>query len=71
MMMWYADHVSGWGYLLMTLSMVAFWGLVIAGAVVLVRYLGRSQETGAQRAGGYPYRAADSGRDIGRAIRSR
>lgn len=30
---------GGWSYLLMALNMVAFWGLLIAGAVLLVRYL--------------------------------
>jgi putative membrane protein len=40
--MWYGDHVSGWGYALMTVSMVFFWALVVAGIVALVHYLGRS-----------------------------
>ncbi len=52
-MMWGYDW--GWGaWLAMSLMMVLFWGLVIAGIVVLVRYL-----TGG-RQGGPP--AADSGR---------
>jgi putative membrane protein len=50
MMYWYGDHMSGWGYALMTISMVLFWGLIIAGVVVLVRYLGRGQ----QQAGAAP-----------------
>jgi len=40
--MWYGDHVSGWGYALMTVSTVVFWALVVACIVALVRYLGRS-----------------------------
>jgi putative membrane protein len=42
MMFWYGNGMSGWGYALMTVSMVLFWGLVILGVVVLVRYLSRS-----------------------------
>lgn len=37
MMYWYGSGMSGWGYVLMTLSMVLFWGLVITTAVVLGR----------------------------------
>jgi putative membrane protein len=33
-MWWYGDHTSGWGWVLMTLGMVAFWGLLIAGILV-------------------------------------
>lgn len=50
-MFWYGDGMSGWGYALTTVSMVLFWGLVIAGIVALVRYAGRtSSETNAPRA---------------------
>jgi putative membrane protein len=41
MMYWYGSGMSGWGYALMTISMVLFWGAVIFGIVALVRYLGR------------------------------
>jgi putative membrane protein len=41
-MMYYGPGMGVWGYLLMTVNMLLFWGLVIAGIVVLVRYLGRS-----------------------------
>ena len=44
MMFWYGSGMSGWGYALMTVSMVVFWGLVIFGIVVLIRYLGRSSQ---------------------------
>ncbi len=37
MMLWYGNNTSGWGGILMTIGMVAFWGLLIAGVVVLVR----------------------------------
>ena len=42
MMCWWGQGMSGWGYALMSVSMVLFWGLVILGIVVLVRYLARS-----------------------------
>jgi putative membrane protein len=41
-MYWYGDHMNGWGYALMALSMVIFWALIIIGIVALVRYLTRS-----------------------------
>lgn len=50
-MYWYGDHMSGWGYGFMTLSMVLFWGLVVAGVVLLVRYLGRDQGPPSEPAG--------------------
>lgn len=37
MMNWYGEHMSGWGWMLMTVGSVAFWGLLIAGIVLLVR----------------------------------
>jgi putative membrane protein len=39
MMYWYTGS-AGWGYGLMIVSMVAFWGLVIAGIVLLLRGTG-------------------------------
>ncbi len=41
MMYWYGDHVSGWGWALMTIGMVVFWGALIAAGVALFRYLSR------------------------------
>jgi putative membrane protein len=38
-MMYYGDHMSGWGWFAMSLSAVVFWGLVITAIVLLVRYL--------------------------------
>jgi putative membrane protein len=44
MMFWYGNGMNGWGYVLMSVSMVLFWALVIAGVVALVRYVGRSSQ---------------------------
>lgn len=41
MMFWYGSGMSGWGYGLMVLSMVVFWGLVLLGVVALIQYLAR------------------------------
>jgi putative membrane protein len=48
-MMWFGDHMSGWGYALMGIGTILFWGLIVAGIVVLVRYLGRSEQHGSVR----------------------
>src|SRR5690349_14865904 len=37
MMDWDGWGMGGWGYALMALGMIAFWGLLIAGIVLLVR----------------------------------
>jgi putative membrane protein len=47
MMFWWGQGVSGWGYALMSVSMVLFWGVVILGIVALVRYLIRSSQSAA------------------------
>jgi putative membrane protein len=48
MMYWYGSGMSGWGYALMTISMVLFWGAVIAGIVLLARHFSRGgQQTSA------------------------
>lgn len=45
-MMWYGD-MGGWGYVLMTISSLAFVALAITAVVALVRYSGRAgQQTG-------------------------
>jgi putative membrane protein len=41
-MMWYGDGTGGWGFVLMAVSTVVFWGAVIAGGVALFRYLNRT-----------------------------
>jgi putative membrane protein len=38
MMYWWGDQMTGWGWALMTISSIAFWALLIAGVVALVRY---------------------------------
>jgi len=41
MMWWYGNGMNVWGYTVMTVSMVLFWGLVIFGVIATVRHLGR------------------------------
>ena len=48
MMYWYGSGMSGWGYALMTVSLVLFWGAVIFGIVMLVRYVARSGQPPAE-----------------------
>src|SRR5690242_15084765 len=43
MMDWSGNGMSGWGYALMGLSTVLFWGLLVVGIVALVRYSGLAQ----------------------------
>jgi putative membrane protein len=38
-MMYYGDHMSGWGWFAMSFSAVVFWGLLIVAIVLLVRHL--------------------------------
>lgn len=45
-MYWWGDQVTGWGWVLMSISSVAFWALLIAGVVALVRF---SRTAGADR----------------------
>ncbi len=49
MMGWYGNGMSGWGYVLMTLNMLLFWGLVIGAIVFLVRYVSGSHLLGTGR----------------------
>jgi putative membrane protein len=39
-MWWYGNGMDGWGYALMTVSTLVFWGLVVVAVVAAVRYLG-------------------------------
>src|SRR5581483_4955629 len=41
MMYWSGDHMNGWGFGLMTVSMVLFWALVIFAVIALVRDMSR------------------------------
>ena len=45
MMFWYDHGMNGWGYGLMAVGTVLFWGLVIVGVILLVRYTTRAQRT--------------------------
>ncbi|QLY34652.1 SHOCT domain-containing protein [Nocardia huaxiensis] len=36
--MWYDHDMNGWGYAGMGLGMLLFWGLLIAGLIVLIRF---------------------------------
>jgi putative membrane protein len=44
MMFWYGHGMSGWGYTLMTIGTVLFWGLLVAGVILLARYLARGPQ---------------------------
>ena len=51
MMGWYGDGAWGWGgWLVMTLVMVAFWGLVIWGLVAIFRSTSTSDRNARDRA---------------------
>jgi len=50
MMHWYND-MGGWGYLMMALNMVLFWGLLITAIILLIRYFGAGRQGGAARGG--------------------
>jgi putative membrane protein len=54
MMYWYGSGMGGWGYALMTMSLVLFWGPIIVGVVALVRYLGRAGQHGTGSASSTP-----------------
>lgn len=41
MVYWHDNDMGAWGVTLMTISIVLFWVLLVAGIVALVRYLGR------------------------------
>ena len=41
MMYWSGNGIGGWGYALMAIGMVLFWGAVIFGIVAVVRYARR------------------------------
>jgi len=38
-MFWWSQQGDSWSFALMSISMLLFWGLVILGVVVVVRYL--------------------------------
>ena len=51
MMYWYGNGAGGWGYALMAIGMILFWGAVIYGIVTLVRYARRDDPRGREPAG--------------------
>ena len=44
-MLYYGEHMSGWDWFGSSVVMILFWGLLITGIVLLVRYL-RSDHPG-------------------------
>jgi len=51
-MMYWGNGMSGWGVLFMTIGNLLFWGLLVAGIVLLVRYLGRTGQAPSDTAHG-------------------
>lgn len=49
MMWWHGPAMNTWGYALTTIGMVLFWQLAVFGAIVLVRHLGRLNESMPER----------------------
>ncbi len=47
-MYWQGNDPGGWGYVLMIIGMVLFWGLLIGGVVLLIRFAGREGQQPAQ-----------------------
>ncbi|TMS00377.1 hypothetical protein EJK15_02860 [Nonomuraea basaltis] len=45
-MWWGYNDMGGWGYALMGLSTVVFWGLVITAIVLAARHVSRTARTG-------------------------
>lgn len=45
MMWWGYNGMGGWGYALMALSTVVFWGLLVTAIVLAVRSAGRTART--------------------------
>ncbi len=49
-MIWYGDHMNGWGYGLMGVSMVLFWAALIIGGLALFRSLNTASDSGVENA---------------------
>jgi putative membrane protein len=45
-MMYYGDHMSGWGWFTMSVGTFLFWGLVITAIVLLVRNINKAERPG-------------------------
>jgi putative membrane protein len=41
-MMYYGDHMNGWGWFAMSVGTILFWGLVITAIVLLVRNINKA-----------------------------
>ncbi|GHF36345.1 SHOCT domain-containing protein [Streptomyces griseosporeus] len=52
MLYWNAHDMTGWGWFVMSLSMVVFWALLIAGGVLLFRAVKRAAADGEGRDSG-------------------
>ena len=50
-MMYYGDHMGGWGYTLMALNSLLFWAALGVGGLALFRFRNRTQanSAGAER----------------------
>ncbi|WP_433284133.1 SHOCT domain-containing protein [Pseudonocardia sp. CA-142604] len=45
MMYWWGSDMTGWAWLAMTVTVILFWALVIAGVAALVRYVRGTDDT--------------------------
>lgn len=64
--MHWRDGIGGWGYLMVALNMILFWGLLITAVVLLVRFL-----AGGRRPSGPPTGGWDRGSDPQRVLAER
>ena len=48
-MWWHGFGMTPWGYALTTVGMLLFWQLAVFGMILLIRYLGRSNQSVAER----------------------
>lgn len=39
----YGDHMSGWGWVGMSIGMILFWGVFVTAIVLLIRTSGRNE----------------------------
>ncbi|OFI38135.1 hypothetical protein BIU82_06475 [Arthrobacter sp. SW1] len=49
--MYWNTQMGGWGYVLMAVTMLFFWGTLIAATVLFARSLSRPQQPGPQQPG--------------------
>jgi len=48
-MMYYGNGMNGWAMFFMIVNSLLFWSLAIAGIAAIVRYTGRTAQSGAAR----------------------